>query len=556
MAQKAPLRSSSEADDRGLTARQPEQTAAMALVALNNLTAAVAVIGPENLVLFSNPPFDRLLSVDAWAEKLRDWIAVAANPVASTAPREITLGDGLTFRIKMVRLAQGLLVTAEDISEQVGEKADAAEQARIDPLTLLPNRPLFRERLTELLAKCDPTADAAAVLTIDVDRVKVVNDTLGRSVGDALLRVVAERLSSTLKRDDIVARLGGHQFGVLQTGDRQPQSAAALAGRLVDLLNRSYLVEGHLLNIDVSIGIALIPTDGTEHDQIVQNADLALNRSKEDGGKTFRFFTTAMDEQMQARRALELDLRRALAMRELALVYQPQRNLSSRQITGFEALLRWHSPTRGLVAPADFIPLAEEVGVIAQIGEWVIRTACREAAGWLQPLNIAVNVSAVQFSSTSLISTILSALAEAGLDPCRLELEIIESVLMKDPREAIALLHKVRALGVRVSMDDFGTGYSSLSYLRSFPFDKIKIDQSFVRANPHDQNSVAIVRAIAALGKVLGMETTAEGVETEEQLARVTADGCTEAQGYLISRPIPPEHINEFLLAHDAARRT
>jgi len=254
-----------------------------------------------------------------------------------------------------------------------------------------------------------------------------------------------------------------------------------------------------------------------------------------------------MDEQMQARRGLELDIRSALALGELALVYQPQLNLGSQRITGFEALLRWHNPKRGLVSPADFVPLAEEIGLIVPIGEWVIRTACHEAAGWPQPLGVAVNVSAVQFGSPNLVPTILSALAESGLDPRRLELEITESVLLGHHRSALDVLHKVREMGVRVSMDDFGTGYSSLSYLRSFPFDRIKIDQSFVRSRPDDPSGMAIVRAIAGLGRSLGMTTLAEGVETEEQLARITADGCTEVQGYLIARPLPPERIGEFL---------
>jgi EAL domain-containing protein (putative c-di-GMP-specific phosphodiesterase class I) len=257
-----------------------------------------------------------------------------------------------------------------------------------------------------------------------------------------------------------------------------------------------------------------------------------------------------MSERMQARRSLEIDLRRALAMRELKLVYQPQSSLSPKRITGFEALLRWQSSKRGLVSPADFIPLAEEIGIIVPIGEWVIRTACREAAGWPRPLNIAVNVSATQFESPQLVPTIKSALAETRLDPHRLELEITESALMRDKETALKMLLEVREAGVRVSLDDFGTGYSSLSSLRSFPFDKIKIDQSFVRGPSDDQNGTAIVRAIAALGKALGMTTTAEGVETEEQLARVTADGCTDVQGYLISRPLAPERINEFLHSH------
>ena len=369
----------------------------------------------------------------------------------------------------------------------------------------------------------------------------------GHSVGDALLRGVAGRLRSAVRRGDIVARLGGDEFGVVQSGQSQPQSAAALAKRIVDLLGRSYIIDGNLLNIGASVGIALIPADGIDDDQVLRNADLALYRSKQDGRRTYRFFENAMDEQMQARRNLEIDLRRALAMRELKLVYQPQSSLSTKKITGFEALIRWHSPKRGVVSPAEFIPLAEEIGVIVQIGEWVIRTACREAAGWPQPLSVSVNVSAVQFGSPSLVPAILLALAETGIDPRRLELEITESALMKDQGATLDMLHKVRAVGVRVSMDDFGTGYSSLASLRSFPFDKIKIDQSFVRGNPDDPSSIAIVRAIAALGKTLGMSTTAEGVETEGQLARVTADGCTDVQGYLIGRPLVPELIGEFL---------
>jgi diguanylate cyclase (GGDEF)-like protein len=409
---------------------------------------------------------------------------------------------------------------------------------------------MFRERLTALLATPDQAASAAAVLILDLDRFKAINDSLGASVGDALLGVVAERIRSAIGHADVAARFGGDEFGIVQIGRPQPQSAAALAKRLVDLLGRSYIVEGHLLNVGASVGIALTPADGRNTDQILKNADLALNRAKQRGQDSYRFFETAMDEQMQAHRGLELDFRRALALREFAIVYQPQLNLGSKRITGFEALLRWHNPKRGLVSPADFIPLAEEIGLIVPIGEWVIRTACSEAAGWPQPLSVAVNVSAVQFGSPNLVSTVLSALAESGLDPRRLELEITESVLVGDHRAALDVLLKVRELGVRVSMDDFGTGYSSLSYLRSFPFDKIKIDQSFVRGQSDDPSGMAIVRAIAGLGRSLGMTTLAEGVETEEQLARVAADGCTDVQGYLISRPLPPERIGEFLQSH------
>jgi diguanylate cyclase (GGDEF)-like protein len=527
-----------------------DDTAAIALCALRNLNHAVAVIDPGGRILFENSTFSQLFAGEAWAAELLDWISAAMDGVDRTRPREISRRDGRIFSVETVRVPQGLLVTAEDISGRVAEKARAAETARTDPITSLGNRLMFRERLAALLATLDHPPSAAAVLIFDLDRFKAINDSLGASVGDALLGAVAERVRSAVGPADVVARFGGDEFGIVQVGRLQPESAAALSKRLVDLLGRSYIVEGHLLNVGASVGIALTPADGRDTDQILKNADLALNRAKQGGQGTYRFFETVMDEQMQAHRGLELDFRRALALRELALVYQPQLNLDSKRITGFEALLRWHNPKRGLVSPAEFIPLAEEIGLIVPIGEWVIRTACEEAVGWPQPLNVAVNVSAVQFGSPNLVSTILSALAESGLDPRRLELEITESVLLGDHCAARDMLLRVRELGVRVSMDDFGTGYSSLSYLRSFPFDKIKIDQSFVRGRSDDPSGMAIVRAIAGLGQSLGMTTLAEGVETEEQLARVAADGCTDVQGYLISRPLPPERIAEFLQSY------
>jgi diguanylate cyclase (GGDEF)-like protein len=522
----------------------------MALGALHYLSHAVAVIGAGGHILFENSTFSELFAGESWTAELLDPMSSVADGVHRAAPREIRHRDGRIFDVEIVRVPQGLLVTAADISGRVAEKAHAAELARTDPITSLGNRLMFRERLTALLASSDLAASAAAVLIFDLDRFKAINDSLGASVGDGLLGVVAERVRSAVGPSDLVTRFGGDEFGIIQIGRPQPESSAALAKRLVDLVSRSYIVEGHLLNVGASVGIALIPADGQDTDQILKHADLALNRAKQGGQGSFRFFETAMDEQMQAHRSLELDFRRALAMRELALVYQPQLNLASKRITGFEALLRWHNPKRGLVSPADFIPLAEKIGLIVPIGEWVIRTACDEAASWPRPLSVAVNVSAVQFGSPNLVTTVLSALAESGLDPRRLELEITESVLLGDHRAALDVLLKVRELGVRVSMDDFGTGYSSLSYLRSFPFDKIKIDQSFVRGRSDDMSGMAIVRAIAGLGRNLGMTTLAEGVETEEQLARVEADGCTDVQGYLISRPLPPERIGEFLQSH------
>ena len=527
-----------------------EDSAAMALGALRYLGDAVAVIDRRGHILFENSAFSELFAGESWAKELLDSIGSVADEVNCAGAREIRHRDGRMFSVETVRVPQGLLVTAEDISGRVAEEARAVELARTDPITSLGNRLMFRERLTALLADPGDAASAAAVLIFDLDRFKAINDSLGSSVGDALLGIVAERIRSAVGPSDLVARFGGDEFGIIQIGRPQPESSTALAKRLVDLLSRSYIVEGHLLNVGASVGIALIPADGRDSDQILKNADLALNGVKQRGQGSFRFFEPAMGEQMQAHRSLELDFRRALALRELALVYQPQLNLASKRITGFEALLRWHNPKRGLVSPADFIPLAERIGLIVPIGEWVIRTACSEAARWPQPLSIAVNVSAVQFGSANLVSTVLSALAESGLDPRRLELEVTESVLLGDHRAALDILLKVRELGVRVSMDDFGTGYSSLSYLRSFPFDKIKIDQSFVRGRSDDPSGMAIVRAIAGLGRSLGMTTLAEGVETEEQLARVEADGCTDVQGYLISRPLPPERIGEFLQSH------
>jgi diguanylate cyclase (GGDEF)-like protein len=383
------------------------------------------------------------------------------------------------------------------------------------------------------------------VLCLDLDHFKAVNDTLGHPVGDALLRTVGERLRSVLRETDTVARLGGDEFAVLQGagGDPQPQAASALAKRVVDLVGRPYALEGHLVNVGASVGVALAPADGEDADALLKAADLALYRAKEEGRGTWRFFEPGMDARMRARRALELDLRKALALREFELAYQPQLDLGSDRVAGFEALLRWQHPERGLIPPAEFVPLAEEIGLIAPIGEWVLRTACREAAGWPEGVGVAVNLSPAQFKSHHLVPAVRAALAASGLPGRRLELEITEGVLLQDNEANLATLRELRALGVRVAMDDFGTGYSSLSYLRSFPFDKIKIDRSFVSGLATDPESAAIVRAIAGLGASLGMATTAEGVETAEQMRRIRAEGCLQVQGYLVSRPVPAAEV-------------
>jgi predicted signal transduction protein with EAL and GGDEF domain len=348
-------------------------------------------------------------------------------------------------------------------------------------------------------------------------------------------------LSASLRATDKVARLGGDEFAVLQVGSEQPAGAETTAKRLVEVLSRPYVIEGHMVDIGASIGIGIVG-DGVTGEALLKQADMALYRAKDGGRGRYTFFEHHMDAEMQERRSLEIDLRRALAFRQFELHYQPQMCVTTQTITGMEALIRWRHPTRGLVAPADFIALAEETGLIVPIGEWVIRQACQDAASWPGEASVAVNVSAKQLASGKLVRAVQDALARAGIPAARLEVEITESVLMSDVRDCVDTLHRLRDLGVRVSMDDFGTGYSSLSYLNSFPFDKIKIDQSFVRQGDAARND-GIVRAITAIGRHLGMSTIAEGVETEAQLESMTASGCGSVQGFLVSRPVPSEEV-------------
>lgn len=444
-------------------------------------------------------------------------------------------------------------VALEDVTARRAAEVQADEMARHDPLTGLPNRLLLRERLKEAVVRLQRSGEACAVLLIDLDRFKPVNDTLGHPMGDALLKKVADRLRSTVRPTDTVARIGGDEFVILQTGVREAADTQALARRLVDLIGRTYMVDGHLLTIGASVGVALAPNDGTEADALLKNADLALYRAKLDGRATYRFFEPEMDARMQARRRLELDMRQALARREFQLHYQPQLQLEGNRLVGCEALIRWQHPERGMVSPLDFIPLAEEIGLIVPIGEWVMRQACRDAVTWPAPLSVAVNVSPAQFKSERLVEMVMSALSSSGLPATRLEVEITEGVLLQENEKTLQTLHRLRELGVRVSMDDFGTGYSSLSYLRSFPFDKIKIDRSFVNDLSGKRDGEAIIRAIAGLGKSLGMTTVAEGVETADQMERIRAEGCTDVQGYLISKPVSATEVLKFLSADRTA---
>ena len=440
----------------------------------------------------------------------------------------------------------GWVATYEDITERRRSEARIAFMARHDSLTGLPNRVLFGEKIEEAIAGAGRDG-GFSVLCLDLDRFKQVNDTLGHHLGDELLRSVAQRLRDCVRDVDTVSRLGGDEFAIVQRGLHRPEDAALLARRIVELLSAPYDVAGHRVTIGASIGISLAPGDGVTCDKLLKSADVALYRAKADGRGTWRFFEAEMDARLQARRILELDLRDAIEKDEFELYYQPIYDLEHDRVSGFEALLRWRHPTRGLVMPAEFIALAEEIGLIIPIGEWVLRRACAQARDWPAHVTVAVNVSASQFKGTSLIQTAKNALAAAGLPAHRLELEVTESVLLADNVATLAILHTLRGLGIRVAMDDFGTGYSSLSYLRAFPFDKIKIDRSFIQDLTASGGPGPIVRAIRTLAECLNMRTTAEGVETYEQLKWLRDEGCHEAQGFYFSRPAPAAAIPELL---------
>jgi diguanylate cyclase (GGDEF)-like protein len=376
-----------------------------------------------------------------------------------------------------------------------------------------------------------------------------VNDTLGHPIGDGLLKAVAERITRCLPERGFVARLGGDEFALIQIGVDGPEAPGRLAAELIEIVSETYQIDGHDVIVGASVGIALAPGDGEASDALLRAADMALYRAKSDGRGMFHFFEPDMDRRIQARRSLELDLRKAYQHGEFELYYQPLVNLQRDAVSGFEALLRWRHPERGMIQPDAFIPLAEEIGLIVPIGEWVLRRACEDAATWPANIKVAVNLSPVQFRSRGLVQAVLSALAHSGLPASRLELEITESVLLGETEANLATLHSLRALGASISMDDFGTGYSSLSYLRSFPFDKIKIDRSFVNEMMERADCVAIIRAVAGLGMSLGIATTAEGVETSAQLDRLRAEGCTEIQGYLVSPPRPASEVWQLLSA-------
>lgn len=465
----------------------------------------------------------------------------SGNRVAQTS-------DGRLVEITTEPLADGgWLVTHEDVTDRVRAQERIAHLAYYDALTDLPNRTLFREHVERKLSGIGP-GERFAILFIDVDEFKSVNDSLGHHVGDELLKSVASHLRQCVGPNDFVARLGGDEFAIVKVGFREESELVDLVENIHLAIRRPAKCLGHDVSADASIGIAIAPDHGTSMDELLKNADLAMYAVKASGRRTFRFFVPEMDARMKSRRAMEADLKQALEQGGFEVHYQPALDLTGNVVTGCEALLRWRHPDRGMISPAEFIPVAEETGLIVELGEWVLRKACADAAGWPEGIKLAVNVSPLQFKSGTLALRVAAALAESGLSPDRLELEITEAVLIRDDEEALSVLHQLRDLGVRIALDDFGTGYSSLSYLRRFPFDKVKIDRSFVQDVAEAQGSSAIIEAVVHMALAQCMTTTAEGVETEEQRDILRRLGCNEMQGYLFSPAVPADRLANLFL--------
>ena len=472
---------------------------------------------------------------------LRNIAAGHHTPIVST------MSDGRSIQVVGKGIeGGGWVATVEDITERKRVETRIAHMAHYDALTDLPNRVLFRERLDHELKNASPSRQLA-VFYIDIDEFKRINDSLGHPIGDELLKAVAGRLGSCVAAGDVVARLGGDEFAIIRTAIERPADTMDLITRIYQAIREPYECFGHLLTTDASIGIARAPQDGTDLDQLLKNADLAMYEAKADGRRTYRFFEPGMGARMHALRMLELDLRQAIADGEFEIVYQPLVNLGDSRVTGCEALLGWRHQLRGMISPAEFIPVAEETGMINELGDWVLNKACSEAASWPDDVRVAVNVSPVQFRSPAFSLKVVRALANSGLPARRLELEITEAVLIRDDDAALAMLYHLRGLGVRIALDDFGTGYSSLSYLQRFPFDKIKIDRCFIKDVAEPDGSACIVQAIVNIASARHMMTTAEGVETEAQLDALRGLECTEMQGYLFSKPLSAADIKSIL---------
>jgi len=541
-----------------------------AILSVKNVrTQAYALVNRAASLLFGYPSEQMIgktvhelfakQQADFFAE--RDAEAVQARGLPVVHEHTVTAPHNGTRTLNTTKLAimdaggepEYLMSFSEDITERRRAEASIAYMAHHDPLTGLANRLLLRERMEAALSSIKRGGNAA-LLYLDLDHFKAINDTLGHSVGDELLKVIAGRLKGCIREGDTVARLGGDEFVILLAEVEAVSEAEAVARRVREAVTAPIDIEQQRIVADASIGISIAPSDASTSEELLKNSDMALYGAKEDGRGTYRFFEPSMDAQVKARRALELDLRKALAADEFELYYQPVVNIARNEVVGCEALLRWNHPTRGLVSPAEFIPVAEDTGLIGPIGDWVLRTACAEATHWPSHIKVAVNVSPHQFKAHGLVQAVVTALTDAGLPPTRLELEVTEAVLLHDNETTLNVLGKLDELGVRIALDDFGTGYSSLSYLRSFPFDKIKIDRSFVHDMTENADAASIVRAVTTLATELQMATTAEGVETVEQLERLREFGCTEMQGYLYSPPVPAGQVRKLLPAKEAGR--
>ena len=556
------------AASRSAARRRDRQEARLSSIVLDQLPLAVAVfdialrlhywnlraatlLGVPPMLAHETPPLAEVLAgalslTPPQRNRLTTFCEAQVSAGVQADPDTVlrlSLSRSKRFLVQARGLGADQWMLVIDDRKAASINANDVTDAWLDALTGLSNRRHFNIALKDAIAEADSAAPHA-LLMVDLDRFKAVNDTLGHPIGDALLCLVAQRLRREVREADLLARFGADEFVILARGD----SANLLAARIVDILCRPFLVEGNIVNIGVSVGVARFTGHDVSADDLMQHADLALHDAKNAGGRTWREFQPLMAAKAKERRILETDLRKALALGELSLAYQPQLDSRTGTITGFEALVRWKHPTRGMVPPAEFIPVAEEIGCIVGLGEWVMKTACLEAARWPAPLTVAVNVSPKQLDGGDrLFDMVMAALQASGLEPGRLEIEITESALLTHEGNVLKTLRRFREAGIGIAMDDFGTGYSSLSQLQKFPFSKIKIDRAFVAGLGTNPESATMVKAIVAMGSGLGMTTIAEGVETAEQAALAQADGCTNIQGYLISRPIAPSDIDGLL---------
>lgn len=538
--------------------------------AVESIPQGILMCGPDDRVILANGNFRALFDLPeeavlpgtARAGVVAACIRQGAQVIADEGPQDKQLAAGLQVtrkRIVQVRDERTIVVTIastveggsvavyEDVTERQQQEQRIAHLAHHDALTGLANRILFREKAEEYVARSLATGQPTALLYLDLDQFKTVNDTLGHPMGDRLLVEVAARLRQTIGEEDLIARLGGDEFAIVFHGRRSPAQAADMADRIIEAIGQPFEISGQCIFVGVSIGIAISPQDGEDADTLLMHADMALYRAKQDGRNIHRFFETAMDAQIQQRREMELDLRTAFAAEQFHLHYQPLYGLGQGQVECFEALIRWQHPERGNIPPGDFIPVAEETGLISAIGSWVLKQACREASSWPSDVRVAVNISPVQFRTRTLVLDVLAALGTSGLPASRLEIEITEGVLLQDTEATLTILEELRSLGVRIVMDDFGTGYSSLSYLQKFRFDKVKIDRAFVQNIHEGEDKRAVVRAVTSLCASLGIQTTAEGVETAAQLEALRREGCSQVQGFFIGRPMQAADVLQLL---------